>query len=173
MALLDRLIRAAEARPFHPLLMLYAATWVTGVRFLEEKAFVYDVRTLPLDNHGALVSWLCFYLALGYGIAAILVHVAQVVWQRAVQIVAFALTLAILPPIVDILVYGRGNFSYRYQESFFSDTTFLLFNHKQGLPIGEGLIVWGSIVLVGLYTFHKTRVWWRAALAAALMYSFS
>lgn len=173
MALLRRLLRAAELRPYHPLLLFLAAGWVSGVRYLEEKAFIYDTETLRFNELGTLVSWFCFYLALGFGISAILTHAAKIPWQKAAQFASYGLTLAILPPLIDVLIYGRGNFIYRYQQSFFTDTTFLIFNPKGGLPFGEALTVWGSIALVGAVTYIKTQQKFRVVLAAGLMYSFS
>lgn len=173
MSLLRRLLNAAELRPFHPFLLFFSAAWVTGVRYLEEKAFIYDTQSMPFNQLGALISWYAFYLALGFGIAAILTHLAKLPWQKGLQLSSYGLTVAILPPLIDIFIYGRGNFSYRYQRSFFSDTTFLLFNFKTGLPVGEGLIVWGGVLLVTLTTWIKTQNKIRTFFAALLMYSFS
>jgi len=170
-ATFDRLIRATESRPFSPYQIFFTAAWVAGFRFLEEKAFIYDATTkTPHGSLGIIVAWWVFYAALGVCIAAIITRLARVEWRRALQITSLGLTLAVLPPLIDIWIYGRGNFVYRYQKDFFADTTFLLFNPSAGLPIGEALTVWLSILLAGAYVFHKTQTWWRAILAGALQY---
>lgn len=166
----SRLIRAAHARPFHPLLPLWTAVWVAGIRFLAEKALVYDANPAPMNVLGALLSWVAYYFALAMSMAALVRIATASEWKRSLQAVSFGLVVAILPPFLDVILYGRGHFSYRYQVDF-APEAWLFFAPSRGLPLGETAVVWGGIALVAAYVYFETRSWWRAALAACAQYA--
>ncbi len=172
MKLLARFIRAAESRPFAGHHIVLAAAWVAGVRYLEERALILDAQAVGGSDSAAatFLIWTCFYLGLGLCVAALLTATAKVEFRPALQVAGFGLLLGVAPPLIDAAIYGRGGFTYWYQSDL--STAALLFSPQTGLPIGESLVVWGTVLLVGAYVFEKTRSWPRALLAGAGQYGF-
>jgi len=88
-----------------------------------------------------------FYVALLWGIVAILAPCLRIGWRRIANLVSVGLFLGVVPPLIDVQLFGVGGFAYRYQRGL-GDLPWLLYAPPSYLPPGESSVLWLSVALV-------------------------
>ncbi len=167
--LVERLFRAAESRPWTVALALSAPTWVALVRMLLERYLSFTERHLGRQPLPWFLHIAFFYLALLTSLGAVLSLFAKVDWRRAHNLVGMGLLLGTLPPLIDVVALGRGQFAYEYTPGLAS-IPWLLYRPPNVLPPGETTVLWLSIALMAAYTARTTRSAWRTALVGVVSY---
>lgn len=161
---LGRFVHGIERRGASGATPILAAVWIAGWRVMEEYTFVYVPRGLMRDA----VVWLghiaLFYLALIVSIAALLRWTTGRSSTKVLPAVAAGLILGVLPPLIDVVVYGPGNFNYHYRLDFFATFPPLLYDPPDATPLGEAVTVWLSVGFMGVYAWVVRSSWWRIAL---------
>lgn len=166
MRALERLFRAAERRPWSVTLALGAPVWIALVRMLLERYLSLGDAPLGRPPFPWFAHIVTFYLALLVTLSALLVVLAKLGWQAAMRQVGMGLTLGTLPPLIDVLVYGRGRFAYEYRPGF-TQLPWLLHEPPRVLPAGETTVLWLTIALMTYATWRATKQPGRALLTAA------
>lgn len=162
---IDNMIDALERRNASMTVVAVTAALIGLVRTLLE--VVLANRTyLGVDTLNNCV----FYFVVAWGFTLVLARLGGVDWRRVMPVVLAGLTVGVLPPLIDVFIYGPGNFAYTY---YFGLPDFLglsLFDRSQGMPFGEGLCLWASVGFAAYYIVFRTGSWFRAGLAALGVY---
>lgn len=159
-AVIERLFRAAERRPWTLGLALATPGWIAVVRMLLEREL--SMGPVPLGRPP--LPWFAhiyvFYLALSVCLTALLALVTRVPWTKAAGPVGMGLTLGTVPPLIDVAVYGIGHFAYEYQPAL-SEFPWTLHLPPRVLPWGETTVLWLTIALMTLAGVRAGVRWWR------------
>ena len=89
--------------------------------------------------------------------------------ERVQGVVVVGVFAGIFPPILDALLGGVGSGYYRYVLADFSSWHWSLFDPAFA-SVGEGIVLWFTIVLVAIYVAEVTDSWLKTAAAAAAAY---
>ncbi len=164
-------IGAIERRGVSPWTPLVAATFIAGVRVVEEHLLIYVPRGILRDP----VVWIghitLFYLALVWCITALVSTVARRDPRLVQAAVAAALCLGVVPPLIDLALYGAGGFGYAYQPFLDQRLPWTLHAPPMFLPWGETVVLWLTVGLVGLYVRLSGAGWGRTAVAVVGHYA--
>ncbi len=100
----------------------------------------------------------------------------QVTFSQAATMGLFAFCIIWLPPIIDeIISHGNGLISYYCFDSLFGLIsryfTFFGDNPTVGITYGIRWEIGIVTIFIALYSFIRTRTWWRSFLAALFLYS--
>lgn len=166
---LERLFRAAERRAFSPALALATPVWVALVRSLLERQLAASEGGQGRGAFAWFAHVVVFYLALHLTLGAVLVALARVDWKRASALVGMGLVLGTLPPLIDVAIYGRGQFGYEYFPSLGALPWSLHFPPRV-LPWGETVVLWATVALMTIATLRQTRSAWRTVATALATY---
>lgn len=145
-----RLARAAERRAWTPLTPFASAAWVAAIRTLAERYTALAGRNEPRNPVHWFLHVFAFYVALHFCITALVARATPVDWRKASNLVAMGLLIGVVPPFVDVAIYGPGAFAYDYGSGF-AGFPWLLSRPPFPLPPGETLVLWGSVAFVGAY----------------------
>ena len=142
----DRAVSRGAAQLF-----VAAAIGAALVRALLEVLFVFRVDGAGLSVEH-IVDFAAYYLAIGMSFACLLRRIGQLSWDAALGVCALGYGLAALPPPVDVLWYGLGEFRYLYGSEVPLERWFLV--DAQAMPLGEMtallLVALGASVAVWL-----------------------
>lgn len=164
---LDKFMTRLEARP-HSLAGLVIVCTFTGIfRAIEEYIFFGEKLTGPMG-----ISMIFPYFHIAIGLICLLQFTTQGDWKRIQNAVYLGIFLGIVPPLIDLPLNGFGaTVTYRF---FLADTKaglpFHFYNPSIGVPLGETIVVWLSIIFSGCYALLKTRSLPRAILTWILTY---
>jgi len=111
-----------------------------------------------------------FYFVVAWGFTLVLSRLSRVDWRRVMPVVLAGLIVGMLPPLIDVFIYGPGNFVYTYYFGLPDLMGLSLFDRSQGMPFGEGLCLWAAVLFAAGYVLLKTGSWWRAGLSAVCVY---
>ena len=165
MSWLRRIVTIQEKKQFHPHVLLLFSGFVGLVRLFGEWFLGGVDVELPLV-HGlgfAAFYWSCFFV---YG--TVMSTLLGEDWRRCVNVVLVGIFLGVLPPLVDTIWYGLGKFSYSYVFNFPKGWPWLLFSPATGMPLGECVVLWTTVVVCVAYAWVKRPTVGRVALVAVL-----
>jgi 4-hydroxybenzoate polyprenyltransferase len=148
-SVLERLFRAAERRRYTLGLALATPGWITVVRVLLERELSLGPVALGRPPFPFFAHVYVFYLALLVCLTALLARVAKTPWTQAVGLVSMGLTLGTVPPLIDVAIYGIGQFAYEYQPAL-AEFPWTLHQPPRVLPWGETIVLWSTIALMTL-----------------------
>lgn len=167
--LVERLFRAAESRAWSVALALSAPTWVALIRMLLERYLSFTERHLGRQPLPWFLHIAFFYVALLTSLGAVLSVFVKVDWRKAHNLVGMGLLLGTVPPLIDVVVLGRGQFSYEYAPGL-ATIPWLLYRPPNMLPPGETAVLWASVLLMTAYAARTSRSVWRTAVVALVSY---
>ncbi len=160
-----RIVRLQEGRPYHLLTVLCFAAFVGLVRLAEELA----LGLRPVDHLPArALQFVSFYLMAFFSYTAALRLVVPQPWRRTINVVLIGILCGIVPPLIDLAVYGRAGFGYAFAP--LSRWAAWIYAPAAGFTLGESAVLWATVALCGLYTLHKTGSPLRATAGLALGY---
>lgn len=162
---IKRVIYYQEKKTYHLFTILIFAIFVGMARALLE------VMLSGQEYYGLhVLHCFAFYFLMIWSYTLVASVMTKVDWRKAINAVLIGVFLGMFPPLIDVFIYGMGNFSYRYIFELSSPRSLLLFDPEHGIPIGEGLVVWSTIMFTGYYVYLKTRSLTKAFLGGALAY---
>ncbi len=184
--LLVNFIAVIKILPFLP------ARWVLNIIAIQEKktynfyvvaifaAFVgimrYSLEVILahkslLSLNVSLVQHLVFYLHCIFIYVLILhVFIRDMPWKQLVPLVLIGVFLGIFPPLIDVLIYGVGEFKYGYVTKFEQDWYWWIYNKEAKVPLGEASTLFITIFFVAVVVKLKTVSWYKSVGAAVLGY---
>lgn len=158
-------IDALEERPAHPWGVAVTAGAVGGLGVVLE-TFLQLGTAITLNNVVAFGAW---YLA-GYHVyMAWLPRLAGRPAASLTWLACLAIPLGLLPPVLDIAIYGlyrtHTSFFYSFEPTLHSTGTAALPGGPETVTWGPTLCVWLLILAATTYVWLRRRSWWRAGLA--------
>lgn len=169
---LANLITLQEKRAFHGETVVLFAIFVGSMRLLFENLLVGHQGQVARD-FVIETTWyvLCFFV---YGLPVRLL--APPPWQRRVNVVLIGLFLGFLPPVIDVLVGGwghvivrQGGFGYSYVWNFPEGWSWSMLDPEK-VSLGEGIVLWATVVLTAVYLWIRTESVGRALAGLGLAY---
>ena len=162
------IIYIQEKKEYNFYVILLFALFVGIVRFTLELLFTYpSVRFLNL----AILGSVTFYLHCIFIYTLILyLFIPGLEWKRSIHLILIGVFLGVFPPVIDVLIYGPGNFEYDYVTNYKVDWRLGIFNKDANVPLGEALTVFFTMFLVSAVVRTKTKSWARAVLSFLLTY---
>ncbi len=148
------IISIQEKKEYSFYVILLFACFVGITRYLLETILAYRPPTMLNIN---LVHYVIFYLEAIFRYALILyIFLPHQTWRKSINIVLIGVFLGIFPPVIDMFVYGLGNFHYMYSFDFFNDWRPLLYNEEINFTFGETLTVFMTIFFTSVVIYIKT-----------------
>ena len=160
-----RVIYFQEKKEYNLYTILIFALFVGSVRFLEEMMLAHSI-----GYQDSIINSTTFYFLMIWSYTLVISLLTKVPWQKVIHAVLIGVFLGIFPPIIDVFIYGVGQFSYTYVMKSPSIAQLLMFDPEHGFPIGEGLILWSTIFFAGYYVYIKTSSLSKAFLGGFLAY---
>lgn len=148
-----RLITAAERRSFVAPYVFVMAAWVTALRMLGERYTVMAGEAIGRSPFSWLVHILAFYTALHLTVTATLSRAAGTPWKSTANVAGLGLLLGVVPPWIDVWIYGPGAFGYNYVTTL--ELPWLLYAPPRSLPIGETTVLWSSVLMVAGFAWLR------------------
>lgn len=133
-----------------------------GLGRMGQEALVVGLPASEALSLRGAVNFVAFYVQIIWVYTAMVTALSGRAWQRALGPVLVGTLLGLLPPLVDVLVYGIGRFYYYYQLDF---RWVLGVDLGRGIPLGEALAGYISTVLLALYVGARSGSHIRSALA--------
>lgn len=140
-----------------------AAWWIAGIRIFEEHIWIYVPKGLRRDPLVWFGHTSLFYFALIVAVGAWLHLVLKRDAKKTLAAAAAGTILGILPPLIDVGVYGSGNFNYDYRVDFLRSVPWHFFEPPAVTPTGEFLTIWLSMALMGIYARVVGASWLRVS----------
>lgn len=139
---------------------------IIGIGRLAEEALAVYLPKGGTISFGVAVNFVTFYaqtIWVYVGAASIL---TRQLWPRTMGPVMLGTLLGVLPPVIDVVIYGIGNFDYFYQFDY-PNHIFgpIPVDLARGLPLGEVLIAYASVGLFAFYVGLRSRSTGRTVLA--------
>ncbi len=148
-----------------------AVAIIVGVgRFIEEALTVYLPRGDPLTFSAAL-NFVAFYAQIVWAYTAATAILIRQPWRRTLGPAMLGTLLGVLPPLMDLVFYGAGNFNYFYQFDY-PHAVFgpIPIGLVRGIPLGEALAAYASAGLLAAYVALRSRSLGRTVLAFLVGY---
>lgn len=124
-----------------------------------------------LSLNVSLVQHLVFYLHCIFIYTLILrLFIASLSWKQIVPLVLIGVFLGIFPPVLDVLLYGVGEFKYGYVVKFEEDWSWLIYNLDAKVPLGEASVLFTTIFFVAVVVYVKTHSLIKTLLSLLLAY---
>ena len=159
---LERFFDRIESGESYAFPLLAATIFVGFTRHSFEALFSPEVpNSFSYGLHNA--AW---YLAVAMTYTAVLSTLTKRKWTKTVRTVSVGSLLGILPPLIDVFIYGPGGFEY----SYIFRIEFLFRNTVEGDYVGELIAVWSSIFLCGGYVYTRTESWKKGLVAIIAAY---
>lgn len=139
--------KVIEGRPYDAYQVLFATFFVGLWRLAMETMF-------GSEHFGfeGVVHFPVFYLHWFFYFTTVGAILTRQDWRRTANIVLYGILFGMLPPLIDTLAYGPGN--YQYSPKFFDRFGLLLW--IEGFPVGESIALWLAVAGVGFYVFVRT-----------------
>lgn len=144
---------------------------IVGIgRFVEEALGVYLRRGDPLSLDAAL-NFVAFYALIVWAYTATTAVFTRQRWERTLGPAMLGALLGVVPPLMDIVIYGPGNFHYYYQFDY-PHAVFgpIPVDLRRGIPLGEAVTAYASVGLLAGYVAWRSRSVGRTLLAALVGY---
>lgn len=166
---LINIVAIQEKKNYNFSVIIIFAVFVALMRFLME--FILMHRPIFSINI-SLINFVTFYLQAIYIYTLILsFFIPNFKWRKTIHLVLIGVFLGILPPVIDSLISGVGNFNYNYIKSF-SDWRLFLYNKEADLPAGEVTILYLTIFFTALIVYIKTANLFKSIAAFVVSYGF-
>ena len=152
--------------------------WIAVVFLRTYLEVVVGVGKMP-SLVALTIHYPMFYLSLLLSLALVLKIFSGEKLEKIIRVLVPAYSIILLPPIIDIILFGPGQFWPKYL--FFSETypgqiikAFLFYLFKgpweQGITVGMRVEIIIGVAGTGWYVWHKTGKLWKALLASASAY---
>ncbi len=162
---IKRVIYFQEKKEYSLYTILIFALFVGSVRSLEETMLAHSI-----GYQESIINSITFYFLMIWSYTLVVALLTKVPWQKAIHAVLIGVFLGIFPPVIDVFIYGVGNYSYTYVMGTPSIAQLLMFDPDNGFPIGEGLVLWSTIFFAGYYVYIKTSDLPKAFVGGVLAY---
>jgi len=162
---IKRIIYYQEKKPYNFYTILIFTLFVGIARSLEE---VMLAGRLYKNIH--ILNNFIFYFLMAFSFTLVLQIITRHEWQKIIFAVLIGVFLGLFPPIIDLFVYGLGQFSYAYVMGIPSIGQLLLFDSLHGFPVGEGIVLWSTIIFSCYYIYLKTQNIRKCIYGALLVY---
>ncbi len=163
---IKRVVYFQEKKVYSMYIILIFALFVGITRSLEEVMLAHRIYS---EVH--VLNNCVFYFLMIWSYTFVLSLFAKEKWQKVINVVLIGVFLGIFPPVIDVFIYGIGNFKYTYHVGVPTLKVLTLFDTAHGSPIGEGLVLWATIVFSGYYIYLKTSSISKSLLGGALVYT--
>ena len=166
---LVNIVHIQEKKTYNFNVIIIFALFVALMRFNFEFMLMHrPIHSLNL----MLVNFVSFYLQAIFLYTVIIgLYVPDFQWRKTIHVVLIGVFLGMFPPVLDAFINGVGNFSYSYIFSF-SDWRLFFLNPEKGLPLGETLVLFSTIVFTAIVIFIKTANVFKALSASIVCYGF-
>ena len=166
MRLLRFLIDKQEKRAYHFYTLFSFCIFVGFTRGLEEVIFFRQAI-----KPSQLLTFVPFYLSLGFLLLLVLSKVARVNFKRVAGPILIGLFLGIFPPVIDFIILQNSSARYGYYFLWnFQGIPWMAYDTSINFPAGEAITIWLSILFCTAYTYIKTLSVWRSLTALAATY---
>lgn len=162
---IKRIIYFQEKKVYNFYTILIFALFVGGIRTIEEVMLAYRQY-----YHIDIINNCVFYLLMIFSYTLVVAASSKTDWKKVINAVLIGVFLGIFPPIIDAFIYGLGNFRYSYFVGLPSIKDFFFFDYKRGFPVGEGIVLWSTIIFSAYYTYIKTSSYKRSLLGGLGVY---
>lgn len=163
------LISIQEKKEYNFYVVLIFAGFVGILRYTLE--FMLAHKNF-LSLNAALIQHLVFYLHCIFIYTLILrMFINTTSWKPFVPLVLMGVFLGIFPPLIDVLLYGVGEFKYGYVVKFEEDWSWLIYNQEAKVPLGEASVLFTTIFFVGVVVYVKTSSILKMLLSLLLSYA--
>jgi hypothetical protein len=148
---IKRIIYFQEKRAYNFYTILIFALFVGGIRTIEEVMLAYRQY-----YHIDVINNCVFYLLIIFSYTLVVAISSKTEWKKVINAVLIGVFLGVFPPIIDVFIYGLGNFRYSYFVGLPGIRDFFFFDYSRGFPIGEGIVLWATIIFSAYYIYIKT-----------------
>ncbi|MCD6569637.1 MAG: hypothetical protein J7L53_02930 [Deltaproteobacteria bacterium] len=162
---IKRIIYFQERKVYNFYTILGFALFVGGIRTIEE-VMLAQRRYYHID----ILNNCVFYLLMVFAYTLVVAISSKTDWKKVINAVLIGVFLGIFPPIIDVFVYGLGNFKYSYFVGLPGIKELLFFNYTRGFPVGEGIVLWSTIIFSAYYIHIKTSSYKRSLLGGLGVY---
>lgn len=156
-----------EKRPFHPAAVFSFCCFVGIGRICLEWL---GGRT-PTTPWADIVGFVVFYWFGFFSYGLLLGLLVPGAWRRRINVILIGLFCGLIPPFIDLAIYGIGNFRYTYLWDFPATWSWALYNPEHRVPMGEAIVLWSTIAFTSLYVHYRTQSIMRGAAAALGAYA--
>jgi hypothetical protein len=164
---IDTIIRLQEKKPHDARAFLSIVGFVASFRFLLEMTICRSIIPRSISQlPNQLTFYLCTALLFTLGVRVL----ANVPWQKGLNVVMIGVFLGCFPPLIDALVLGPYECFYAYNTGWFAGWSWLFYSPEQYVDVGEAASLWSAVFLLGLYVYKKKKSIVRAATAVAWGY---
>ena len=174
MKFLENMVDRIERIPFSPWTILFVAVFIGSLRPLFEAA-------LQVHSNGALgvqsvLHNIIFYFSVPWIFLLWLPRVTGKEWRKVASIAVIGLLTGLVPPLLDLPVYGLHGTQYtympRFKPLFIGSITPVFGTAADGFRIsfGEAASIWFVIVCTAGYVFISSSSLKRALLSLPLSY---
>ncbi len=162
---IHHIIDYQEQKSYSLYTVLIFAIFVGLARSLLE---VMLAHRLYLEIH--VLNNCIFYFLMIWGFTLALTSLTNMPWRKVIMPVLLGILLGLLPPLIDVFIYGIGGFKYTYHFGTPTILSLTMFDRDHGFPFGEGLTLWLGIIFGSYYIYLKTTSAWRTLIGAILLY---
>lgn len=164
------IIGLQEKKEYSFYVILLFACFVGITRFMLESILAHRI---PVVLNLSVVNSVTFYLESIFIYTLVLtIFIPDQSWRKSINIVLVGVFLGIFPPVIDVWIYGLGNFHYEYSLDFLRDWRLLLYNEGVDITLGETLTLFMTIFFTSLVVYIKTRKIIRTILSFVVTYGF-
>jgi hypothetical protein len=157
-----------EKRPFSVWTVLSFALFVGFGRAMLEHMTGADVLDTVLSRVFEYCAW---YWQAFFAFALVLrLTLRGGNWRQQSNVILVGLFLGLFPPIIDVFIYGVGNFGYQYVFDFREGWRWYIYHPEQGFKLGETITLWLTLTFTTVYVAIRSRSVIRSLSAAALAY---
>ena len=124
----------------------------------------------PGSTAASLVNNVAFYLHVAYLFGLLAARVTKKPLASVLGVVLVGVFVGVLPPILDLLLFGVGAGRYTYVGGGLANWKWSLIDPAH-FSVGESIVLWLVVVLLTIYVAEVTRSLARTALAAVGAYA--
>lgn len=160
--------RLLEKRAYSTFTLATFAAFVGAGRLIGEAVTGSQV---VLSTFADFFGFWLFYWQAFFLYALVLYLLVDQPWRRSINVILVGIFFGLMPPVLDFLIAGFAPVRYMYFRGFPADWNVWIVNPALGVPPGEAIVLWATILFTALYVAHKTRSVLRAAAALLLAYA--
>lgn len=124
----------------------------------------------PGSTSASLVNNVAFYLHVAYLFGLLAARTTRRPLASVMGVVMVGVFVGVLPPILDVLLFGLGAGRYTYVAGGLSNWKWTLIDPAH-FSVGESIVLWLVVVLMTIYVAEVTRSLARTAVAAVGAYA--
>lgn len=156
-----------EKRPFNVVTIFCFTLFVALGRLTLEWIGGRAPASISLD----WLSFCIFYWFSFYAYAGLIGIFAPGTWRQRANVVLVGIFCGLLPPLLDLAIYGIGHFRYSYFWSFPSGWNWYIYNPIYAIPAGEALVLWLTIIFTACYIHYRFHTPHKTLLASIGAYA--